>query len=119
MFDGSLPSSFFPSQAGDNGAHSQWHVASIDVLHKRSGKQTSFPYRDWIQIDTPITIEAAGAAKDVYQPYQVTVYTSDNTDASFDGDVSLVLKGENGTLSYNTLLGKGSADNAVFQVCSG
>ena len=107
----------FLSQADDNGAHSQWHVTSVDVLHKRSGKQTSFPYGDWIQINSPVTLTAAGAAKDVYQPYTITVYTSEVSDASFDGDVSLTLKGENGVTSYSMPLGRGSSDKGgVFQV---
>ena len=103
-------------QAGDNGIHSQWHVASVDVLHKRSGKQTSFPIGAWIQADTPITVAAAGAARDVYQPYLITVLTSENTDASFDGDINLVLEGKNGATSYSTLLGRGNSSSGVFQV---
>jgi len=107
-------------QADDNGAHSQWHVTSVEVLHKSSGKQTSFPCGDWIQINSPVTLAASGAAKDVYQPYTVTVHTSDAADASFDGDVSLTLKGENGATSYSMPLGKGSSDNGgTFQVQEG
>ena len=92
------------------------------MLHKRSGYQTSFPYGDWIQIDSdPVEISASGRPTNVYQPYEVTVYTSDNTDASFDGKVSITLKGQNGATSYSTLLGQGSSDTGVFQVkvCSG
>ena len=92
-------------------------MASISVLHKRSGTQTSFPYGDWIQIDSdPVKIVASGKPTNVYQPYKVTVYTSDNTDASFDGKVNITLKGQNGATSYSTLLGQGSSDTGVFQV---
>jgi hypothetical protein len=56
------------SQAGPDGStvHSQWHVSSVEVLHKLSGKQTSFPIEDWISPDSEVTVKAKGT-KDVYQ----------------------------------------------------
>jgi hypothetical protein len=42
------------------------------------------------------------------------VYTSDSSDASFDGEVSLTLKGESGQTSYKALLAQGGP--GVFEV---
>lgn len=74
-------------------------------------------YGDWIQIDSvPVEIRAEGAPVNVYQPYEIKIHTSENTDASFDGNVSIMLKGENGATTYSTLLGRGGSDTGIFQV---
>ncbi len=98
----------------DDGIHSLWHVANMDMLHKKSGMQSRFAINDWVRINTPVTVQA-DPARDVYLPYQVTVITSDNADASFDGEVSLTLKGDGGITAYKTLLGKRASDPSVFQ----
>lgn len=55
------------ADSSGGGVHSQWHVASVDVLHKRSGWCTPFTFDEWLQVDSSTTRDKPQAARNVYQ----------------------------------------------------
>ena len=99
--------------------HSQWHVRDISVLHKKSGDQTTFSLNDWVQPYVPVVLGESNRSRtqNVYVPYLITLSTSDQSDAAYDGEIIVKVKGELGASTYDIPLHakSDSSSSGVFE----
>ena len=92
--------------------HSGWNLASIDVLNKTTGLKGTFNYFDWLPLSGGTITLSEAMCIQALNKYTVTVSTSDQREADFEGQAFITINGWSGSTTELPLTEAGRSSAA-------